>query len=287
MGSIVLAACTSHSPGITGFPERADPAAAGHVLDGFAELATGAAASDLDAIVAVSSEHFTNLFLSNFPAFSVGSAREYPLPASDAFSRFLRIPRIQYPGHERLGEVLYEGLLRRDFDPSLMAGAYGFDEGFSVPLTLLDTGAQVPVVPIVVNSVHPPYPSLRRCHALGTALAEIISDQHVAERVMVLGTGGLSHWVGLPGAGQIDPDFDRRVLDAFEQGRADELLDLTNEDIDRSGNGAHEIRSWLVVAGATGASPYRTLAYEAVPAWLTGTSIVRAELDTADPEGVR
>jgi protocatechuate 4,5-dioxygenase beta chain/2,3-dihydroxyphenylpropionate 1,2-dioxygenase len=292
-GSIVAAACMSHSPGITGFPERADPVAARHVMEGFGRLAATMASVGPDAIVMVSAEHFTNFFIDNLPPFAIGTASGYELPASAAFASFLKIPQRRYPGHEALGRTLHAGLIASEFDPALVAGGYGFDEGFAVPLALVVGDRPVPVVPVVVNTVYPPYPSLRRCYAFGSALAGVLAAQDVAERVMVLGTGGLSHWVGLPRAGEIDEVFDREVLDAFASGQVERILDMGDDEIDRSGNGAHEVRAWVMVAGAVsaalGGSPGRAafsvLAYEPVPAWLTGTCVLEARLDLDGPRG--
>jgi hypothetical protein len=41
-----------------------------------------------------------------------------------------------------------------------------------------------------------------------------------------------------------------------------------------AGNGAMEIRNWILMAGVTNDRPARVLAYEAVNAWLTGTAVV-------------
>lgn len=279
MGRLVAAACVSHSPGLTGFPDAAEQGAARRVFEGFAELARSLARLRPDALVLVSAEHYTNFFVANLPSFAVGTAPAYELPANDAFAEFLGIDRRSYPGHAALGESLYRGLLARDFDPSLVAGGYGFDEGFAVPLALLGaTEAPVPVVPVVVNAVHDPYPPLARCHALGQALARAVDDQDAAARVAVIGTGGLSHWVGLPRAGEIDEAFDARVLEALAEGRGAELCKLRDDEVEAAGNGAHEIRTWLAVAGAAGNAPFEVLAYEAVPAWLTGTCVARARL---------
>jgi aromatic ring-opening dioxygenase catalytic subunit (LigB family) len=279
-------ACVSHSPGITGFPERADPVAAKTVLGAFDQLAAIIEEVRPDAFIVVSTEHFTNFFVANLPTFAVGTASGYDLPASDAFSSFLKIERRRYPGHSALGEAVYRGLLAEEFDPALVAGGYGFDEAFAVPLTLVARDRDVPVVPILVNAVHSPYPSLARCHRLGTAIRRIVDAQDLAARVIVLGTGGLSHWVGLPGAGTVDTDFDQRVLEAFEEGDAERLLSLTDAEIEASGNGAHEIRAWLVAAGAAGRARFSTLAYEPVPAWLTGTAVVVASPDGSTKSGV-
>ena len=48
-------------------------------------------------------------------------------------------------------------------------------------------------------------------------------------------------------------------------------------EIDAAGNGAHEIRTWLVAAGAAGTG-FDVLAYEPVQAWLTGTAVAAARM---------
>jgi protocatechuate 4,5-dioxygenase beta chain/2,3-dihydroxyphenylpropionate 1,2-dioxygenase len=286
MGTIVLAACASHSPGITGFPERAAATANAAVDAAFSELARTIGALAPDAIVTVSAEHFTNFSLANLPTFAVAAAPWFAMPASESFASFLRIPPRRYPGHQALGEALFAHVVAAGFDPSFVAGGYGFDEGFAVPLALLCGERPVPVVPVVVNGLHAPFPSLARCHALGQALADGIVGQDLAKRVVVIGTGGLSHWVGLPRAGEIDAAFDGRVLASFAGGRAEELCSLGDADLDRAGNGAHELRAWMVAAGAAGNVPWRVLAYEPVPAWLTGTAVAVAE-EPLHEEGVR
>jgi protocatechuate 4,5-dioxygenase beta chain/2,3-dihydroxyphenylpropionate 1,2-dioxygenase len=55
------------------------------------------------------------------------------------------------------------------------------------------------------------------------------------------------------------------------------LTAYTQQEIDEAGNGAHEIRTWIVAAGAVRVG-FDVLAYEAVPEWLTGTAIAAARL---------
>jgi hypothetical protein len=52
------------------------------------------------------------------------------------------------------------------------------------------------------------------------------------------------------------------------------MLALSDAEVERAGNGAHEIRSWLTVAGAVPGGPARVLAYEPVPAWVTGMGVI-------------
>lgn len=274
MGTVVTVGCVAHSPGLTGFPERAEKKAASRVFDGFAALAEMLERARPSALVVVSGEHFTNFFVDNLPTFAVGTASGYELPATDAFAAFLGLPRRRYPGSPILGTALFSGLLAREFDPALVAGGYGFDEGFAVPLTLLAGDREVPVVPVVVNTLHPPYPSLRRCWSLGRALRSVIEEQEDAPRVAVIGTGGLSHWVGLARAGEINAAFDRTVIGALQAGNAEQILEMSDDDIDAAGNGAHEIRAWVVAAGVAGSEPFELLAYEPVPPWLTGTGVM-------------
>lgn len=264
---------TAHSPGLTGFPERADPGRKDAVMAAFAEVADRIAGIGPDAIVAVSVEHFTNFFLANLPAFAVVTSDRHVGPVTAEMGEFLRIPQRTYPGAPELAAHIYRYALAHEFDPALADGGFAFDENFCVPLRLLRTEA--PVVPIVVNGVNPPYPTAKRCYDFGRMLHAAVGAATAARRVIVLATGGLSHWVGMPQAGTINEDFDRNFLTRLESGDGDWLTDYDDAQLDAAGNGAHEIRTWLVAAGAAGV-PFETLAYEPVPEWLTGTAVAAA-----------
>ena len=275
MGQIVAAFATSHAPGITGFPERAEPAQVEAVHGALRRLRDQLEAARPEAVVGISVEHFTNFFLSNLPTFCIGIADSYLSPASQQFVEFLRVPQRTIPGHPALGRALLEEALRSGFDPASAAGDFGFDENFSVPFHFLmpEFEQALPVVPIIVNGVQPPFPPPRRCYQFGQMLGRAIERQAAAERVALVATGGLSHWVGAPESGQIVTEFDQRVLDLLRQGRGAEIAEWTDEQIEPAGNGAHEIRTWLVLAGAMAGRPFEVLAYTPVPAWLTGMAV--------------
>jgi aromatic ring-opening dioxygenase catalytic subunit (LigB family) len=289
MGEIVGVFCTSHSPGITGFPERADREQRGRVEDAFATVRATLAKARPDVIVAVSVEHFTNFFVSNLPAFAICTASRFHGPVTPGMASFLRIRERDYPGHQGLAEHLYGFALEHAFDPALVAGDFSFDENFCVPLELLDPRTSVPVVPVIVNGVNPPYPTLRRCYDLGRMIRAAV-EAYGELRVAVLSTGGLSHFVGMPEAGTIDTEFDTAFLRLLAGGGAGDagttggagtaggaaLVSLSDADIDRAGNGAHEIRTWVVAAGAAGTT-FTVLSYEPISAWLTGTAVAMAD----------
>ena len=86
---------------------------------------------------------------------------------------------------------------------------------------------------------------------LGVAGHGLLEGLESPRRVAVLGTGGLSHAVGTPTAGEIDEAFDDRVMALLsENGPA--VSALTHEELEAAGNGAHEIRNWIAAAGAAG-----------------------------------
>jgi 2,3-dihydroxyphenylpropionate 1,2-dioxygenase len=81
----------------------------------------------------------------------------------------------------------------------------------------------------------------------------------------------------------ISPAFDDRFLDLLERGRTADLLTHTSASLEEAaGNGAQEIRTWLVMAAALGHAPGRRLAYEEMPEWLTGMAVA-----VLDPAAIR
>ncbi|MGH9064711.1 MAG: hypothetical protein ACRDZQ_01220 [Acidimicrobiales bacterium] len=276
MGTIRAAYAMSHSPGMTGFPEIADASQATAVHDAFDVLRRHLAGVGADVLVGISVDHFTNFSLGNLPTFAIGSAGGYTGPSA-GLAGFLRLEPRTFPGHATLGKALLTEAIRAGFDPSSVGGDFVFDENFCVPLHFLGA-VDIPFVPIIVNAVEPPYPSLRRCWQLGCTIGRFLEAQSIAERVVLMATGGLSHSVGTPEAGRIDVGFDRRVLALLAEGKAELLADLPPEDIDRAGNGAQEVRAWTVLAGAVGSALFDVLVYEPIPEWLTGTAAVTARL---------
>lgn len=272
MAEVAGVVCASHSPGLTGFPDRADAAKARVVMAAFEAARDWITGLAPDAIIAVSVEHFTNFSLANLPAFAICQGEAHLGPATPEMARFLGIGQRRYAGEPRLGAHLYRFALDHEFDPALVEGGFAFDENFCVPLHLLVPETSIPVVPVIVNGVNPPFPTPRRCYAFGQLIRAAVAALPTPARALVLATGGLSHSVGTPAAGEIDVAFDREFLRRIAAGPADLLISYTDEQIDVAGNGAHEIRAWIAGAGAA-AAPLYPLAYEPVPEWLTGTAV--------------
>ena len=113
------------------------------------------------------------------------------------------------------------------------------------------------------------------CPGCGRLLRRAVEAFPGGERVALVGQGGLSHWVGTARMGDINVDWDRYVLDLLAAGRAEEIAGWSRAAIEVAGNGAHEIRSWLTLAGAMAGRPAEVLAYEPVVAFVTGMGVVR------------
>ena len=249
-------------------PEGTDGAQAKRVVDAFDKLSSGLKASRADALVVIGTDHMMTFSYDAVPVFAIGAGAGFP-SWGEAGS-----PKTTYRGLERLGDEVIGGMIDSGFDVVSVA-EMRVDHAFACPLSFVLRDADIPILPIYVNCTVPPLPSLGRCLAFGRQLSNVLQRQSAVERVAVLGTGGLSHWVGLPQTGQINSAFDRKFLDHFEAGHLDQVSTWPSDDIiTDAGNGAAEIRNWLVAAGAAGMGTARRLAYEPVSAWKTGIGLV-------------
>ncbi|MCP6768732.1 gallate dioxygenase, partial [Klebsiella pneumoniae] len=90
-----------------------------------------------------------------------------------------------------LGRHILDTALDSDFDPSL-SHRLTLDHGFCLPLWRMGIDPIPPIVPIVVNEVDDPMPTMRRCVAWGEMMRKAIDSYPADIRVAVLATGGLS-----------------------------------------------------------------------------------------------
>jgi len=136
-----------------------------------------------------------------------------------------------------------------------------------------------------MNCAVPPLMPVWRWYEFGKQLGDAIRSFDGLERVALVGCGGLSHWIGNPRVGDIDPEFDRWFLERLERGEVEQVLDMKDEEIQLAGNGNHEMRTWVAVAGAMGGAPAKILAYEPIAPWITGMGV--AQWETRQGEALR
>lgn len=263
---IVASFITAHAPGITGYPEAADEKKRNAVFAAFETLRQRVVALQPDLIVGISDDHFS-IFFEPMPAFCFGLGAQFRGPNPD-FEAIMGLPCRQYRGHPEYAKALLDQAFNTGFEPAFARGELLFEDQFPIPLNFLDPQRTLPIVPIYVNCLVKPMATLRRCYELGRVIADVARTR--PERILVLATGGLSHWVGTPEEGQINGPFEESVISAMRRGCTEELLTLSDEEIGAAGNGAHELRNWLVAAGASPGMPLEVLAHVPVPEWQSG-----------------
>src|SRR6266478_6323198 len=273
MAQIVAAMAMTHSPGLTGWFERAPEEQQKHALRATAEMRERLIAARPDVIVAFSNDHLLNWPINNTPEYTVGIGAEHVGPA-DWYDEWLALEKYRIPGHPGLARYLVnEGARRR------LAFAYlrdmQFDDGVSVPMHYLNPEGDIALVPVTMNCTVPPIPTPERAYEVGTALRETVHAYPGAERVAVLATGGLSHEPGGPRYFWVDEEFDRWFLDLLAKGDHETLLaECTLERMEAAGSGGTaELLSWFLVLAMT-RGPADVLAYMPAVAWRSGTGMV-------------
>jgi aromatic ring-opening dioxygenase catalytic subunit (LigB family) len=268
MGRIVYAAATSHVAAIVKNPD-ADPPRAARLDAAWRRMDAEIEAARLDAVVIVATDHYETFGLENYPAFCLGLNEEF-----DGWGEF-GSARIQVEGAPEAAGVLLAGLTGAGFDIS-RSHTMRLDHSFMTPLVRLPAMAATKVIPLFVNCNTPPLPGWRRCYDLGTALAAAAQALPEDARLGVLASGGISHWVGVPRFGDINEDFDREYLRLLADARYEEVFGWTDEWVDEhAGNGALELRTWMVAAGASAGAAADVFAYEPMYPWVTGIGISR------------
>jgi len=273
VAEIVAAALTSHAPMITGRPDVAKPEQRDRFHAGLRELGQRLRAARPDLCVMFVNDHLQNFAYNNLPAFCVGLAAAYDAPSAGG-AQVMRLPPRKIPGSPDFSLALLEAGLAAGIDFAYSYEIESWDE-VSVPLHFLTPDGDLPIVTVYTNCGAPPLPTPRRCRQIGAFVGEFVRARLGRERVALVATGGLSHWVGTPETGRINPAFDQRILGHVARGEVEPLTRLTHDEIEREGgNGGQEIRNWIALLGATPGWTGEVLAYEPVAEWITGCATV-------------
>ena len=273
MAQVVAAMALTHSPGLTGWFDRAPEDQRREARRALDEMRERLRAARPDVIVLLSNDHLLNWPINNTPEYTVGIGAEHVGPA-DWYDEWLALEKYRIPGHPALARYLVnEGARRR------LAFAYlrdmQFDDGVSVPMHYLNPEGDIALVPVTMNCTVPPIPTPERAYEVGTALREMVHAYPGAERVAVLATGGLSHEPGGPRYFWVDEEFDRWFLDLLRKGDHAALLrECTLERMEAAGSGGTaELLAWMVALAFT-TGPAEVLAYMPAIAWRSGTGMV-------------
>ena len=305
---MVLGVGASHSTLMnTHWDQTGHLAEATRFRDSLAGAAAAIAAKRPDTAIIIGSNHFRGFWLDLIPAFTIGVGECVASGESGT-------PAGPQPVDVELARHLAGELMELGFDPAFSARLQ-IDHGQSHAIQYLLAGLAVPIVPVVINAFAPPLPTPARCAAVGRAIARAAASFPGRRRVVVIGSGGLSHRLPWPdwrdprdadeefmveawlnGRGDwarydprrreiirsapsvIAPDFDLTFLGLLESGDAAAASRWSTAELGQmAGNGGQEIRTWLAMSAALGDAPARRLCYEPIPDWLTGMAVALVE----------
>jgi aromatic ring-opening dioxygenase catalytic subunit (LigB family) len=231
----------------------------------FGELGRRISAAKPDVIVEIAPDHWSNFFLDNIPSVCIGVGETNDGPPEPWMNAF---PHRELAGDADFAMHFAQTALQSGFEPSF-SHRLKLDHGFCIPLWRMGLETLPRIVPMVVNSIEPPLPSISRCFEWGRLLKKAIHSFEKDIRVAILATGGLSHSIGEPTMGAIDEPLDRECIRLFAS-PADALLSYLEKELPTAGNGTAEIRNWLVAHGAAGGRGFELIDYLPVPKVLVG-----------------
>jgi protocatechuate 4,5-dioxygenase beta chain len=251
MARIIGAVTTSHVPAIGGAIARGlqDDPYWKPFFDGFIPVRHWLAEAKPDVVVVLYNDHGLNFFLDKMPTFAVGAAPSYS-NADEGWG----IPQVPaFTGDPELSWHLIESLVGEEFDLTTCQ-EMKVDHALTLPMALLwpDQKWPVKVVPVCINTVQAPLPSAARCWKLGQAIGRAVASWPGQERVLVLGTGGLSHQLDGERAGFINKDFDLKFMQSLLDDPTWATQFSTHQLVERAGTQGIELLMWLATRGALG-----------------------------------
>ncbi len=152
-----------------------------------------------------------------------------------------------YPGVPDLGRHIITSVTRDEFDVAALTTMPTGPRGASLPHAFgflyrrIMNDSPIPAVPIILNTFFPPnQPTVGRCFDFGRAIGRAIASWDSDQRVAVIASGGLSHFV-------VDEEFDRQVIAAMQ---AKDKAALEKIPADRFRSGTSETKNWITTVGA-------------------------------------
>lgn len=150
-----------------------------------------------------------------------------------------------YPGAPDLGRHVSAHLVKEGFDIAALqrfpAGVHTISHAFGFVYRQLMKDQPRPSLPLFINTFYPPnQPTAKRCAEFGRAVIHAIRSWPGSQRVAVVASGGLSHFV-------IDEALDQALLDGI---RTRNMAALESLDESLLQSGSSEIKNWIPLAAA-------------------------------------
>jgi protocatechuate 4,5-dioxygenase beta chain len=225
-----------------------------------------------DLFLIVYNDHVNQFFFDAYPTFALGVGAVH----GQADEGYGKRPLPDLPGDPDFAWHLARSLIEDEFDPTICQ-EMALDHGVLSFLPLLtDMDWKVPVVPFAVNVIQHPIPTPRRLFRLGAALRHAVESDPSDKRVVVFGTGGLTHQLHGPHFGRHNEDWDNEFLGRMVDD-PEGLAALTTRDyMERGGTEGVEMIMWLAMRGAMG-GPVRQVHRNYTAPFTTGYGLLALE----------
>lgn len=277
MAKLIGGLGTSHVPSIAAALDKGlrDSDEWKPFFDGYIPAQQWVAAHKPDIAVVVYNDHGNAIFLDRVPTLALGVADTYK-PVDEGWG-----PRAvaDFPGAADFAWHLADRMVERHFDPTIFR-ELEVDHGLQVPMELVFGRPAVwpcRVVPILINTIQYPIPTPQRMWDLGRVLREAIETWPGDDRVLVMGTGGLSHQLQGARAGFINPPEDRAWIENIGPD-PERYRTMTREDyVEVFGSEGAELIMWLVMRGCMDDHVNTLCRHYFAPASMTGAGMVLLE----------
>jgi protocatechuate 4,5-dioxygenase beta chain len=228
-----------------------------------------------DVAIVVYNDHANAFSLEIIPTFLIGVADEFPI-ADEGFGP-RPVPAVQ--GYSQLAWHLAQSLILDEFDMTI-ANEMTVDHGLTVPLSVTcgqPSAWPFKVVPLCVNVVQYPPPTGARCYKLGQAIRKAVEKFPEDLRVVIYGTGGMSHQLQGERAGLINRKFDTDFLDNLTKDPVGLTKISHTEYMREAGSEGVEMVMWHVMRGALDNDAAEVYRHYHVPASNTAAALMILE----------
>ncbi|MBN9130238.1 MAG: hypothetical protein J0I04_11415 [Paenarthrobacter ureafaciens] len=303
MAKIVGYIAMSHSPFWDGSFDVEGPGSA--FAAGAGKMKETVEALNPDLVVIFGPDHFRNFFFDLMPAYCIGTGEIESFGDYGGYKGPL-------PFRNGAGLEIIEAVREAGFDPAFSL-RMGVDHGISQPYEVLVPDMNIPVVPVMVDCSAPPRPTLRRSYSFGKAVGDAIRAMDDDLKVLILASGGLSHWVRpmspydeatdhetreflIDGRdqvveynkareenlaqrianhheGKINEEWDRWFLDRLAGGPLEDLLSIDPDQMEEVAGNGAHEVASWIAGLGAWGGDVATVAYEPVPRWVTGMGL--------------
>lgn len=276
MAKVVGGFWVPHDPVMFVAPNAPDQKIADRMWQAYKECGRRMAELDATAAIIVGNDHYILFGTNCLPRYLIGTG-----DVDGPIENLKGLERGVVSNHEELASHIVQQGDLENFDWSV-ARSFTVDHAFSIPHQYVVEVAEkaldrkIPTIPVYIASGVDPYISLQRSQELGEHIKRAIDSFPEDERVVIIGSGGISHWVGTVEMGDVAEDFDREILALGVQGDLAGLTAYSNEEIlTRGGNGAMEIRNFICAMAAVPNATGEVIDYAPVPEWVTGLGFLQ------------